>query len=263
MKFSIYAIASLAMLVAQHAWADGPAVDSVNGKISGGYGVLGSNAVYFGTASLDVPLGGSFGFQADGLAGGIRTVGLYGGGAHLFWRDPSRALFGIYAGETHFDIAGGFNYRQIAAEAEWYAGSVTLRGLAGSEGGDVSSRFFDRADIVWYPDDNLSLSVGQRYMIGTNAASGEIEYQFPGSNLALFAQGRLGEHDTNGIWAGLTLFLGSEGKALIDRARQDDPPSNLADSLAASSLAWPQKVCPFAAPHGTSCCPPGMLCIHH
>jgi hypothetical protein len=44
---------------------------------------------------------------------------------------------------------------------------------------------------------------------------------------ALFAEGRLGEAGTNGVWGGLKFYFGQKDKTLIRRNREDDPDDNL------------------------------------
>jgi hypothetical protein len=222
----------LAALAIHPAFADGPAVLDVNGKLSAGFGGIGANNIYYGAGSIDAPLGSSWGFQADGIAGGFGGNSLYGGAAHLFWRDPAHALVGLYASDTHFDISGGGgNVEHIGGEAEWYLDRVTVRGIAGWEGGDVRGGFFDRADIVWYADDNFSLSIGQRYSGTRDAGVFRAEYEFADSNFALFGEVRGGGDHTYGFLVGVTAFLGSGGQSLITRARTEDPDSDLPDGI--------------------------------
>jgi hypothetical protein len=235
MKRALFGTVALAaMLVGASASAD-PAVSGLNGKISLGFGAIGPNDVYGGAGSVDVPLGGSWGAQGDAYVGGIHGVGIYGGGVHLFWRDPSQALAGIYASDQHYNIFGGVDVVKVGGELEYYFNSaVTLRTIAGWEGGDVKDRLFDRADIVWYPADNWALSLGHRYSLGVNAGVLGVEYQIPGTSLSLTAQGRLGEFSTSGGFLAVTWYVGDGAKPLVDRARHDDPVEALSDDVNAA-----------------------------
>jgi len=40
---------------------------------------------------------------------------------------------------------------------------------------------------------------------------------------SLFAEGRFGEGDFHGVWAGLRFYFGQKDKSLIRRHREDDP----------------------------------------
>lgn len=81
-----------------------PAVDGINGKIDGyGGGANGSNGLYGTNGSLSVPLAQQWGLQLDGNVGSDNGIGEYGGGAHLFWRNPSIGLLGAYADYAHWN----------------------------------------------------------------------------------------------------------------------------------------------------------------
>ena len=230
------AVAALLSLSAGAALADGPAVSGLNGKVSLGFGTSGPNDIYGGTGSVDVPLGNSFGAQGDFFLGGIHGVGVIGGGGHVFWRDPSQALLGIYVSDQHYNVFGGVNVVKVGGEGEYYFNDQwTARTIVGWEGGDVKDRVFDRADIVFYPSDNWALSLGHRYSLGVNAGVLGLEYQLPGTNFAFSAQGRLGEYRTSGGFLAVTWFLGDAGKPLSQRARQDDPVEAMSDDINAAS----------------------------
>ena len=140
-----------------------PAVDGINGKISGFGGwidtskrdifVAPGGAAFalptpnrsqglFGTkVSLSAPIGQSFGLQIDGLATSARGAFVGGGGAHLFWRDPNTGLLGIYGSATRNNAFGGINRYKLGGEAEAYFGRFTISGTAGWEQIQSGSRF--------------------------------------------------------------------------------------------------------------------------
>jgi hypothetical protein len=72
-----------------------PAVSEFNGKLSYEGGNMDSSTGDNLEGSFTVPVGHSFGAQADALFSRIGNHGFYGGGGHLFWRDPDVGLFGI------------------------------------------------------------------------------------------------------------------------------------------------------------------------
>src|SRR5580658_8279956 len=81
-------------------FAPAPAVDAFNGKVESYGGSIDGKSMYGATGSFTVPLSGQFGAQIDGNVGSLDgdTIGSVAG--HWFWRDPSRALLGVYAGTT-------------------------------------------------------------------------------------------------------------------------------------------------------------------
>jgi hypothetical protein len=227
----------------------GPAVDGFNFKFDGFGGSLANRTVYGATGSFSLPLGYSYGLQIDGAVGSFDSDVFAAGQAHLFWRDPSRALFGFFASHTHWDRFSGLNATQLGGEGYLYFGQWTLGGTAGVEFGnatsgtvgaliesyDVKTRFFDKIDLSYYINDNFKLSVGHRFVGGRNAAAAGIELGIPlggGTMVALFGEGRLGEDDYHGLWGGLRVYWGQKGKGLMDRHRRDDPPGISADTVA-------------------------------
>jgi hypothetical protein len=227
---------ALAALSAVPAMAD--AVDGVNGKVSAGAGSYLSSSLYYADGSLDVPLGDDFGLQVDGIVGKIHDFTFYGGGAHLFWRDPNTALLGLYGSIVHINLPFIFSVdiEHLGGEVEWYASdNVTLSGTVGGERLAINpfghtTRWFDKADITFYPSDNFSVGVGHRYTLGSHAAVLNAAYQFEGSGISLFAQARAGENHNSGLFGGLTYAFGGD-KTLKERSREDDPADTLVEDL--------------------------------
>lgn len=209
-----------------------PAVSGINGKIalSGGsfeedeFGVL--------TGAISVPLGLRYGLQLDGIAG-VRDGEFVGGGAaHLFWRDPTIGLLGLYGSYTHREDFDG-SVSRIGVEAEYYRGQWTAKTVLGAEFIDAGTgfvepddEFFAFSDISYYLNDNFEVSVGHRYTADRNALALGVEYQLDQSvfanGVSLFAEGRIGEDDYQAVWGGVRVYFGDQ-KSLIRRHREDDP----------------------------------------
>jgi hypothetical protein len=217
-----------------------PAVDGVNWKAHGFGGSLAKHSLYGGGGSVSVPLGERYGFQLDGMAGGFDGRAFAAGGAHLFWRDPSRGLIGIYGAGTYWDQFGGLQVGQIAGEGEIYFGRWTLQGIAGVESGNsrtetvgnliesysISTRFFDKVNLAYYLTDDWKSFVGHRYVGGKHALAlgSEFAFRINGPVMgALYVEARIGEDDYQGIWGGLRFYGAQKDKTLIQRHRQDDP----------------------------------------
>jgi hypothetical protein len=258
------------------------AVDGINGKAGILGGSLADRPIYAGKGTLSIPLGGSFGAQIDGMGGSWDHQAFGGIGGHLFWRDPTRALFGVYVSHTHWDRFGGVHVTQVAGEAEYYFGRWTLQGIAGVEFGnsavgpatavvlappgpgvaglagifapvyDIKTRFFDQINLAYYLTDNWKAFLGHRYLGGKHAFALGTEYGLPlgrGAMAAPFIEGRIGEDRSSGVWGGLKFYFGRKDKPLIQRHREDDPlnwlPSSLftiANSLTANALLGTQPI---------------------
>ena len=162
----------------------GPAVDGVNAKIAGLGGSSANKALYGTQASLALPLGHQFGVQFDAIAASFDSRFFGAGAGHLFWRDPSRALFGVYAGFSRWNSpVGDVDIGQAGLEGELYMGRFTLQGVVGMEAGnsvsgtvngviqtyDIQTRFMDQINLNYYVQDDWKLFVGHRYLGGRNA----------------------------------------------------------------------------------------------
>lgn len=237
-----------------------PAVDGVNGKIEAYGGWVDSrwpwrraHAAGGVLPSLSFPLGQQFGMQLDGILASHRG-GLAGGGAgHLFWRDPGRALVGVYGSLVRVDAFGDTRAR-AGLEGALYFDRWTISGIVGAEWSTGSrlrvmgaipgfyvldlgwrrAQFFDMIDVSFYPTDDWKVSVGHRYVGGRNALALGTEallVRAGGLGVAGFVEGRIGERDYKAALAGVRVYFGQKDKSLIQRHRQDDPPNWLKDDL--------------------------------
>lgn len=216
----------------------GPAVSGPNGKFSVEGGQYDDEGSVLALGSFSIPLGYSFGLQADGAVGTIDDEVMGGGGVHLFTRDPSKYLLGVYASYHSWD---SIDIWRTAAEFEFYLSRVSLTGLAGYESVDVPTtqnglpvlntdddHFFGRADLAYYPADNFKISGGYRYVSETSLGTASAEYLFQGAGVpvSLFAKGDFGEKQYNRITGGVKVYFGADpNKSLIDRHRTEDPPN--------------------------------------
>lgn len=222
-----------------------PAVDGFNYKIEGFGGSFGDQSFGGAKGSVVIPLGLQYGLQIDGAVGTLDSDVFGVGGAHLFWRNPSWGLIGLYASHTHWDKFGGVGASNVAGEFEYYMGRWSLQGVVGVEFGnnasltigdrrsgfitdsfDVQTRFFDNVNLAYYLTDNWQAFVGHRYVGGKNALAlgTEISMSLGAGRMAsIFAEGRVGEDDYRGIWGGVKFYFGQRDKTLIQRHRQDDP----------------------------------------
>lgn len=253
------------------------AVDGINGKLGGYGGSFGNKTYYEAEGALAVPLGCEFGAQID-LNGGSfdgRFIGTVAG--HMFWRNPAQGLLGAYGDFTKWDEFGGVRAGHVGPEAEGYFGRWTVQGVAGGEFGNsasgtvgtvvqtfnVKTRFFDEANLAYYPVDNLELYVGHRYLGGKNAAAFGGEWGIPMSHgvmAALFAEARVGEKSDHGAWGGVRFYFGQKDKSLIRRHREDDPTNwnNGADSTynGGSQMPTSPTTCPLGQHlHDGGCVP--------
>ena len=213
-----------------------PAVSGPNGKLSIEGGSFDDESAGVALGSFALPLGHSFGLQADGALGTIDQETLGGGGLHLFTRDPSSYLLGAYGSYHTWD---SIDIWRVAAEAELYLGRFTIDGLAGYESVDVPAlsnglevltpddkHFFAQSDVAYYITDDLKVYGGYRYINETSFGAAGAEYLIRGHDvpLSLFARGDFGNEDYTSITGGLKVYLsGDPQKSLIDRHRRDDP----------------------------------------
>lgn len=221
-----------------------PAVDGLSGKLMFSRGAADGDNWTGLEGAVTLPIGNRFGLQIDAAAGGVDgTLGksaFYGGGAHLFWRDPSQGMIGIEGGFAHLDALGGVSFYSLGVEAERYWGALTLGGLVGITDGsdanrmtalgqfdlDLKTRFVAASSLTWYPDENLALTVSAA-LAGSDVTAGVgVEWALPSESWAqpsLFARALLREGGDVSALAGLSLYFGGQSKPLIRRHREDDP----------------------------------------
>lgn len=245
------AVAFVALTAAAPAIADGnlPAVSEFNSKVSAVGGSYDGMSVYLAEGSFSLPLTHSLGLQIDAIGGLHDGDGLGGAAAHLFWRDPSVGLAGIYGSGFASTAEGNYTVGNVGVEGALYFGSFSVEGLVGAQ--FVNRRdndIFGTAMVAFYPIDDLRLHAGYRYWFGENIGVAGFEWQFPGQNdnsinFGLFADGQVREDVVAG-WGGVRIYFGSQ-KPLIRRHREDDP--NL--GLPADITLFPTT--PVAGPPGT------------
>ena len=211
-----------------------PAVSAINGKfeLGGGFGDLDnldSSGVFYGAGSLSIPLGDTFGFQADFAAIDAFDHTLVGGAAHLFTRDPSSYLLGAIGG---YSKVGALDALWGGAEAELYMDNITFAASAGYmnldlKGFSSKDKAFALADVNFYPTENLMVILGVSSIAGLETAGAGFEWYFAdqGLPISLNANARFGENSYATATAGITFYFGgNEGnKSLIRRHREDDP----------------------------------------
>jgi hypothetical protein len=223
----------------------------VNWRLDSLGGSLGHFSTTAARAVITAPLANHYGVQLDLQAGTLGGDKFGSAVGRVFWRDPQQALLGLYVSHTAWDRFGGVNVTQVAPEFELYWGRFTLRGVAGVEFGsstylvgqrlsttivdpllittfevsnyEVKSRFFDQVDLKYYFTDSWNGYVGHRYAGGRNAVAFGTEFQLPANDrvASLFAEGRVGSGNFEGIWGGLKLYFGQSEKSLIRRDRED------------------------------------------
>jgi hypothetical protein len=218
------------------ALANEPAVSGPNGKFAVEGGGSADEGEGVATGSFALPIGHDFGVQADGAVGSFDDELLGGLALHLFARDPSRYLLGVYGSYHTWDR---INIWRAALEGELYIGPVTLECIAGYESLDVpnfidgfameeldDNHLFGQADAAYYFTDDFRVYAGYRYINERSFGAAGTEYLIRGLEVpvALFARGDFGDEFVQNITGGLRLYLSDDpNKSLIDRHRKDDP----------------------------------------
>jgi hypothetical protein len=235
-----------------------PAVSQFNANLSYEGGDMNSANGNNVNGSLTVPVGHSFGFQADGLYSRISDLDFYGGAGHFFWRDPDIGLVGL---------AGGYLYRrgvdtfQIGTEGQYYIGPVTL-GFFGGAGSinyynsapfiDTNpTRFVGRLSADYYPLRDLRLGASYTTAFRESLFQADVEYQTPVTGLALTGGIGYGDYGYHQWLVGLRYYFGAK-KSLRDRHRQDDAPGlpqQILQALGLYGAEYNRKGNEYAASH--------------
>lgn len=204
-----------------------PAVSEYNAKAGVSGGTLDSMSVYIAEGTFTAPLAHSFGLQIDGAGGLLDGDGFGGGAAHLFWRDPSFGMVGLYGSGFANTAVNNYSVGNVGIEGALYLGQFTIEGLVGAQfTTHRDADIFGTLVAAFYPIDDLRLHGGYRYWFGQHIGMAGFEWQLPGQeddslNFGLFADGQFRE-DSAGVWGGVRIYFGSQ-KPLIRRHREDDP----------------------------------------
>lgn len=152
-----------------------PAVSAFNGKFGLSSGHLNDDGRYHAEGSISFPLSHGFGFQVDTAAGATDSGFIGGLGGHLFMRDPSSHLFGVFGSYSAIDKV---DIARIGAEAHFYLDRVSFEGLVGYEDADITgNKAFAVADLAFYPSDNLRLKAGYHFFQDRSFGVFGLEYQ--------------------------------------------------------------------------------------
>lgn len=216
----------------------GAAVSAPNGKIAVFGGGGDDGGIVYGEASYSMPVGHAFGLQLDGLVGDVDDIGgLVQGAAHLFWRDPSKGLLGLYGSVLSVDSSDMY---RVAGEGQLYLNRISLEGMIGFDDADDNDSTFWSGTFAYYLNDNTRAYGGARHSDwrdGTVQGAGTagfvgLEHQTSwgdgGRAYSLFGEARFGDDDYHAAWGGLRIYFG-ENKSLIRRHREDDPFTVLPD----------------------------------
>ncbi|MEO0542869.1 MAG: hypothetical protein AAFY99_03520 [Pseudomonadota bacterium] len=245
------------------------AVSELNGKLEFGYlyfdfedntttTFTGGDAA-FAQGAVSMPVTERFGVQIDAgyLNGAIdRTSGFdpidvsaFAIGGHLFWRDPTVGLLGVYGHYANYDYGTGTGLgtigvtnTRVAAEGEAYLGKFTAKALAGADFLDVENVGQEEylllsGEIGYYFTDNFRVYGGVDHSFNQTAGvfGAEAMFDMGGISPAVFASATISD-DTTLVKAGLSVYFGSNSKSLIRRHREDDPGVDLFDTALQTCL---------------------------
>lgn len=231
-----------------------PAVSGLNAKL-GGFGANFNDANPAGAfAALSLPLARDVGLQVDGVSGTGNGGAFYGVGAHLFWRDPSRGLFGGYASHFRWDAASvggafdvhGAEVSKWGFEGQLYLGRLSLEGVAAYQFGSEDG-FAGKGTVAYYPHGDLRLHLTVSHLQGPGfmTSTGFEWAPLPSRGVSLFADIGVDEDRDFRSMAGLKFYFSRQDKTLIRRHREDDPdvelPNDLFQTIQARSV---NGVCP-------------------
>ena len=225
----------------------GPAVSGVNGKLGAFGGGNDDNEALGAFLAVAFPLSDLIGAQVDGMGGESGGNAFWGVGGHVFMRDPSKGLVGVYVSYTRWDTdttsvsdpVGGIadvsgEVGKAGLEGELYLDRVSLEGFAGYQFG-AEEGLAAKATAAFYPTDNLRLDVNVRHLEGPGVIGyAGAEWQPTLRPFSVFADAGLTEDEDWFAHGGVKVYFGGAEKTLIRRHREDDPEIDLPLDLFAS-----------------------------
>ena len=240
------------------------AVDGLNFKFSvlgGAYdrNVLDTASNFMFVGSIATPLSfisDNFGMQVDAAAGLYDSdFASAAAGLHLFWRDPSRGMIGIYGDWAYVDPE---HAGRVGGEVAFYDGPWSLDIFAGMQFGQhVFTEFVDEVDLSYYFTDNTRGSIGHRLTSRGHVGNVSFEHMFANGWSAL-GEVEMGEDEYVAGWGGLRYSFGSgSSTTLIERDRQGGVktriPRNIASVTQCGRLDVPEPETSLRAAITTLC----------
>jgi hypothetical protein len=225
---------------------DLPAVSGINGKWEFDPGLLTGGGMLRAAGSISIPLGDRFGVQADTMGTWTSNNGfIYSGALHAFTRDPDRYLAGLTGGIV---VSPQATLAAVGPEGELYLDQFSLEGWAGLASLNYASPAladktgaFAIGDLAYYATPDWRFALGGSYMLGDLSVHGSTEYLFHnfGAPVSAVADARYHAGGNYTFTVGVKGYFGGndDGKSLIRRHREDDPPNRAIDLfLAAAGL---------------------------
>lgn len=180
-----------------------------------------STALFTASVASPIPFFENFGVQVD-TALGVYDEDFTGAaaGLHLFYRDPSTGLIGIYGDWSYVnpEHAG-----RVGAELAIYNGRWSLDALLGVQFGQhVFTEFIDEVDLSYYFTDNTRGSIGHRITSRGDVGNISFEHLLTDQGFdgwSIFGEFEAGEDNYSAGWGGIRYAMGSTSTTLIDRDR--------------------------------------------
>jgi hypothetical protein len=228
---SVLCVAAVALAAsAVPATAGDEAVSDINIKLDGFAGLKnggdGSKGFYGSGLSIAMPIEHHFAVQFDtSVAGQSGDHYFYDIGAHMFWRNASTGMLGVYLGMARA-VPEGPRRRMdhFGIEGERYLDNITYRGALGYEHGNTISNVYGHAKVDYFLSPNLMTSGGVTFEAGRLFYSSRTELQFRTDQelgLGVYASSDFNSVDAFRLSAGLTLTIG-EPMTLRDRQRHQN-----------------------------------------
>lgn len=227
-----------------------PAVDGINAKVSAVTGVIGgyANHMFIASVATGIPYFSQFGAQVDlGIGNYRQDYNSAAAGLHLFWRDPSIGMLGIYG---DWGYVNPEHLGRLGTEMSWYNGAWSVDVFAGVQlGQHVLTEFVDEVDLSYYFTDNFRASIGHRLI--SRGHVGNIGFEFMPAlggmkGWSVYGEAEAGEDEYYGAWVGVRYAFGSSSAStLIERDRYADPkvriPRNLASATRCGDIQDPNR----------------------
>ncbi len=187
-----------------------PAVQGLEVNFEPENGEVEGNAYQGMQGSVVFPVSHRWGGQLDLMSGDIdhpqQDYDIFGGTAHLFWRDPARAMIDFSVSSVDTDL---IDFNRLDVLIDYYWGQRTVTVGTGYQFGDIPHSITGVFQFRDYINDVLTVHLDAAAADSQTIYGGGFDFRTPFQGLHLFGQALAGNNNFDAYIVGIRLYFGA------------------------------------------------------